>query len=312
MDYSYWRQARYDNPLSRQFRMFHGQFSDYRETPFVAYIIPVVNPTKLHHFEKQKSKAQKLRDQRRRQRFLESKSVCAAMPFCDVSNDELSKIMPKLSAHTCDSNQDSVEVTKLQIFLETALTTVDQLQVENRKLQDNEFLNSRLSEEQIRNRTLEKKLLSETEQIQKLQYEIERERQRCCIYQEDMQSQTEELEREKLQNIQHEGYILSLEADINELVRYKRQLEVFKAKESQKCRKCGRIDGHSLGECDANKVVCRNCRKRGHLTKFCEFVCRTCGMEEFHPAKQCPALSATCMLCRVRGHPQKTKACIYI
>ena len=114
-----------------------------------------------------------------------------------------------------------------------------------------------------------------------------------------MQSQTDELEREKLQNIQHDGYIRSLEADINELVRYKRQLEVSKAKENQKCRKCDRIDGHSPGECDANKVVCRNCRKRGHLTKFCEFVCRTGGMEEFHPAKQCPALSATCELCRV-------------
>ena len=105
------------------------------------------------------------------------------MTFCDISNNGLSKIVPKLTAHTWDSKQNSVDVTKLQISLETALTTADQLQVEYRILQeDDELLNSRLLEEQIRKRTLEKKLLSETEQIQKLQYEIERERQMCCIY----------------------------------------------------------------------------------------------------------------------------------
>ena len=309
MDHSHWRQARYNAHLFRQFGGFHRYFIEYRDIPFVAYIVPVESTLMLRNSRKQKSKAQKLRDHQRRQRFIESKSICAAMPFYDISNEELSKLVPK-----CHNNSEYDPIKEAMLdSLDTAFAEIDKLEGEIRELKENnKMLHSQLSEEENQNQELQNFLSSDNGQIQQLQYDLEQEQMECFMYKEDMKSQGQELKREQSVNTKNISYILSLEKEINDLVKFKHGIEVSQVNDKQKCRKCGHKDGHPSRGCEAYKVVCRNCTKRGHFTKCCEWSCPTCGSEEWHATLQCPALSVICELCRVRGHLPKTKKCVYV
>ena len=131
MDFSLPRQHRYNAQSMQMFGGFDRQFSFYREMPFVAYIVPVESTRMFRNIKTQKSKAQKLRDQQRMQHFLERKSVCAVMPFSDISNEELSKFMPKF--HNTD--YDPVKECMLG-SLETAWDKNDALKDEICKLKE--------------------------------------------------------------------------------------------------------------------------------------------------------------------------------
>ena len=141
--------------------------------------------------------------------------------------------------------------------------------------------------------------------------------------------------REKCVNMGHKSHILSLEAQITELKKSTKPVADLKpesadvakfgmyAKRSyppivfedpnattkKMCRQCGRSDGHPPARCEANNVVCLNCRTYGHLTKMCENECLACGSKKTHATRPCPAVSAMCKLCRVRGHFANTKQC---
>ena len=153
----------------RMFGGFNRQFSFYRDMQFVAYIVPVESTCMFRNIKKQKSKAQKLRDQQRMQHFLERKSVCVVMPFSDISNEELSKLMPKFNNN---SDYDPVKECMLD-SLETAWEKNDMLKEEICKLKDdNEELMLKLSEEQSRNQELEDTHLTDDMQIKQLQCDI--------------------------------------------------------------------------------------------------------------------------------------------
>ena len=315
----------------RMFGGFNRQFSFYREMPFVAYIVPAESMRMFRNIKTQKSKAQKLRDQQRMQQFLERKSVCAVMPFSDITNEELSKFMPKFR----NPDYDPVKECMLG-SLETAWDKNDALKDEICKLnEENEELNLQLSEEKSRNQALENTHVTNDMQIKQLQCDIIEEQVKCATLQRDIEELREVLKREQCVNIGHKSHILSLEAQITELNKSSKPVTdlkpvsadvakygmygkrsnppiVFKDQKATKmnmCRKCGRTDGHPPARCKANTNECLNCSTRGHFTKMCEKECIRCGSKKSHATIPCPADSVICKLCRVRGHFANTKQC---
>ena len=315
----------------RMFGGFNRQFNFYRDMQFVAYIVPAESTRMFRNIKTQKSKAQKLRDQQRMQQFLERKSVCAVMPFSDISNEELSKFMPKF--HNPD--YDPVKECMLG-SLETAWDKNDALKDEICKLKDeHEELMLKLSEEQSRNQELEDTHLTDDMQIKQLQCDIIQEQLKCATVQKDIEELKEVLIREKCVNMGHKSHILSQEAQITELKKSSKPVSDLKSESAdvtkfgmyakrsyppivfedpnattkKMCRQCGRSDGHPPARCEANDVACLNCRTYGHLTKMCENECLACGTKKTHATRPCPAVSAMCKLCRVRGHFANTKQC---
>ena len=133
------------------------------------------------------------------QQFLERKSVCAVMPFIDISNEELSKFMPKFR----NPDYDPVKECMLD-SLETAWDKNDALKDKICKLkEENEELNLQLSEEKSRNQALENAHVTNDMQIKQLQCDMIEEQVKCVTLQRDIEELREVLKREQCVNIGH-------------------------------------------------------------------------------------------------------------
>ncbi|MEW8545340.1 MAG: hypothetical protein AB2693_17600, partial [Candidatus Thiodiazotropha sp.] len=214
MDYLYWRQNR------SYFQHYQGQFQPHvqlqhklHHVPTVCYLMPMSAASEWKPQKRTKSKAQILRDQKRRQQFIENKTVCSAMPFSELSNEELTKLMPK---SLCQVPSECTDCLIFESAYKFTVKEVNLLQEENKELKASiSSLQCLISAEQTRLRKeerqallsaeetekLRKALTDEKEKTQQLEYELEREKQRCCIYQEDIQAQTKQLEQKQVENV---------------------------------------------------------------------------------------------------------------
>ena len=141
---------RFNNQMNNayQFRLSSPYFDPYSQNPLVFCVILDTSMNITKH----KSASQKRRDEQRRELFNSRKSVCVSMPFSDLSNNDLAKVMPKHFPCKPDtdmiraSNLDpkSSEINKLTSDLEQTQTTI--VRLENTLAEERQSL--RIAEEQ--------------------------------------------------------------------------------------------------------------------------------------------------------------------
>ena len=297
-----------------QFRRSSPYLDPYSQNPLVFCVILDTS----RNITKHKSASQKRRDEQRRELFNSRKSVCVSMPFSDLSNNDLAKVMPKHFPCKRDtdmiraSNLDpkSSKINKLTSDLEQTQTTIVRLE-------------NTLAEERKSLRIAEEQAVLSTEQITKLRAEVN-----MATALKEMREETiEEIKtnnsslKQQLDASLRECHGLTLESEhklklqnqeiIQKLIRIQELEKQLHDKDSSlNCTKCGESEC-SPNNCAALFNICKNCSKRGHFTKLCNFICATCGDVEFHRREHCRAVaySSKCQACGIQGHFQGTKAC---
>ena len=273
---------RFNNQIynAYQFRRSSPYFYPYSQSPLVFCVILDTS----RNITKHKSASQKRRDEQRRELFNSRKSVCVSMPFSDLSNNDLEKVMPKHFPRKRDtdmiraSNLDpkSSKINKLTSDLEQTQTTIVRLE-------------NTLAEERKSLRIAEEQAVLSTEQITKLRAEVN-----MATALKEMREETiEELKtnnsslKQQLDASLRECHGLTLESEhklklqnqeiIQKLIRIQELEKQLHDKDSSlNCTKCGESEC-SPNNCAALFNICKNCSKRGHFTKLCNFICATCG-----------------------------------
>ena len=144
----------------------------------------------------QKSNTQKRRDQQQREAFNSWKSVCASMPFNDLSNNDLAKVMPK--HYPCKRDTDMIqvsnldpkssEINKLKSNLEQTQTTIV-------------LLENTLAEERKSLLIAEEQLVQSMEQTSKLRAEL------------SMATALKEIHKETIEELQNNNSSLKQQLD---------------------------------------------------------------------------------------------------
>ena len=115
-----------------QFQWSSPYFDPYSQNSLVFCVILDTSMNITKH----KSASQKRRDEQRRELFNSRKSVCASMPFSDLSNNDLAKVIPKHFPCKRDTGMIQVsnldpkpsEINKLRSDLEQTQTTIVRLE----------------------------------------------------------------------------------------------------------------------------------------------------------------------------------------
>ena len=300
---------RFNNQMNNayQLRWSSPYFDPYSQNPLVFCVILDTSMNITKH----KSASQKRRDEQRRDLFNSRKSVCVSMPFYDLTDDDLAKCMPKhLHNYKPKLDHSSAEINSLKeevVLLKSSVTS----------------LQTSLTEEQKSLRIAEEQAVLSTEQITKLRAEVN-----MATALKEMREETiEELKtnnsslKQQLDASLRECHGLTLESEhklklqnqeiIQKLIRIQELEKQLHDKDSSlNCTKCGESEC-SPNNCAALFNICKNCSKRGHFTKLCNFICATCGDVEFHRREHCRAVaySSKCQACGIHGHFQGTNAC---